>query len=277
MIRSIILRTLLLSLFLFTGIRGVAGQGVVSLYLKADPTAYLVANIPSDDSRLAAAMELPADPDKANIWKWMELQDTFEGFVRKTYVTKGLTIQVGAPVFFIAGDEDAFLAIHEEGGTAEVLEAAGDWMKISINTSIPVYYESDTPTVVEMPAEEIPAAPVVEDFEPESAVVQDDLAMMEPTDTNNTSPYPGEPIDRILEGKLVAYKPTFSNPFKKPAYQWQILNRRKKRIAFVDPANLIMDRPLQSYEGREVSLTGSIYQINKGRDLVMVANQLYVQ
>jgi hypothetical protein len=94
---------------------------------------------------------------------------------------------------------------------------------------------------------------------------------------DNGAPYPGEAIDRILEGRLAAYKPVFSNPFKKEGYKWEILNRRKKRIAFVDPRNLIVDRPLESFEGRQVSLSGSIYQINKGRDLVIVANQLTLQ
>ena len=276
MIRSTLLRTALLSLFLFAGIQGAAAQGVISLYLQADPTSHLVTNIPSDDPRLASAVDLPADPGKPNIWKFIEFEDTFEGYVRKAYVTKGLTVQVGAPVYFVAGDEDTFLAIHQENGTAEVIEAAGDFMKVSIAASIPVYFESDTPSAPPV-AEDPVAAPPVDDFEPQSAVVEDDLAASAPPDLDNEGPYPGEPIDRILEGKLVAYKPAFSNPFKKEGYKWQILNRRKKRIAFVDPRNLIVDRPIESYEGRQVSLSGSIYQINKGRDLVIVANQLTLQ
>ena len=271
--RSTILRTALLSAFLFAGMRGVEAQGVVSLYLQADPTSHLVTNLPSDDPRLANAVDLPADPSKPNVWKFIEFDDTFEGYVRKAYITKGLTVQAGAPVYFIADNEDTFLAIHQENGTAEVIENAGDWVKVSIQASIPVYFESDTPSAT--PVFEEPVAPTpVDDFEPESAVVQDDLAASAPADVDSEGPYPGEPIDRILEGKLVAYKPAFSNPFRKPTYQWQILNRRNKRVAFVDPRNLIVDRPLESYDGRQVSLSGSIYQINKGRDLVIVANQL---
>lgn len=276
MIRSTILRIALLSVFLLTGMRGVEAQGVVTLYLQADPTSHVVANIPSDDPRLADAVDLPADPSKPNIWKFIEFEDSFEGYVRKNYVTKGLTVQVGAPVYFVADNEDTFLAIHQENGTAEVVEAAGDWVKVSVQASIPVYFESDTPSAPPVAEEPVAAAPI-DDFEPESALVQDDLAASAPPDVGSTGPYPGEPIDRILEGKLVAYKPAFSNPFKKPDYQWQILNRRKKRIAFVDPRNLIVDRPIESYEGRQVSLSGSIYQINKGRDLVIVANQLTLQ
>ncbi|QXD22894.1 hypothetical protein F7C95_13215 [Opitutia bacterium ISCC 51] len=277
MIRSKILRTALLSLFLITGIRGAEAQGVISLYLQADPTSHLVTNIPSDDARLASAVDLPAEPGNANLWKFIEFEDTFEGYVRKSYVTKGLTLQVGAPVYLVAGNENTFLAIHQENGTAEVIEAAGDYMKVSISASIPVFFESDTPAAAPpIPEEPIAAAPI-DDFEPQSAVVEDDLAAAVPADVDNGAPYPGEPIDRILEGKLAAYKPVFSNPFKQEGYQWEILNRRKKRIAFVDPRNLIVDRPLESYEGRQVSLSGSIYQINKGRDLVIVANQLTLQ
>ncbi len=276
MIRSKILRTALLSLFLFAGMRGAEAQGVISLYLQADPTSHLVTNIPSDDPRLASAVDLPADPANANVWKFIEFEDTFEGYVRKSYVTKGLTLQVGAPVYFVAGDEDTFLAIHQENGTAEVIEAAGDYMKVSISTSIPVYFESNTPAMAPVFEEPVPATPI-DDFEPQSAVVEDDLAATAPSDLDSEAPYPGEPIDRILEGKLVAYKPVFANPFKKEGYKWEILNRRKKRVAFVDPRNLIVDRPIESFEGRQVSLSGSIYQVNKGRDLVIVANQLTLQ
>ncbi len=277
MIRSKILRTALLSLFLITGIRGAEAQGVISLYLQADPTSHLVTNIASDDARLASAVDLPADGGNANIWKFIEFEDTFEGYVRKSYVTKGLTLQVGAPVYFIAGNENTFLAIHQENGTAEVIEAAGDYMKVSISASIPVFFESDTPAAAAPILEEPIAAAPIDDFEPQSAVVEDDLAASAPVDLDNGAPYPGEAIDRILEGRLAAYKPVFSNPFKKEGYKWEILNRRKKRIAFVDPRNLIVDRPLESFEGRQVSLSGSIYQINKGRDLVIVANQLTLQ
>jgi hypothetical protein len=277
MIRSFILRIALLSIFLFTGIRGVTGQGVVSLYLKDNPTSYLVANVSSDDPRLADAMDMQADPDKANIWKWLELRQDFEGYVRKAYVTKGLTVQAGAPVYFVPGDEDAFLAILEEGANAEVVEAAGDWVKVSVDASLPVYYESNKPVTAAMPTVEMPVELAPSSFEPESAVVQDDFAIGAPPDIATSSPYPGEPIDRILEGKLAAYKPMFSNPWKKPTYQWEILNRRNKRIAFVDPSNLIADRPMEYYAGQQVSLAGSIYQINKGKDLVIVANQLTAQ
>lgn len=276
MIRSNILRTALLTAFVFAGIRGADAQGVISLYLQADPTSHLVANISSDDPRLSGALDLPADPGNKNIWKFIEFEDTFEGFVRKAYVTKGLTLQVGAPVYFVAENENTFLTIHQENGTAEVIEAAGDWMKVSISATIPVYFESSTPAAPPVMNDPIPAAPA-DDFEPQSAVVADDLAALEPSDLGSGAPYPGEPIDRILEGKLVPYKPAFSNPFNKLDYKWQILNRRKKRIAFVDPRNLIVDRPLESYEDRQVSLSGSIYQINKGRDLVMVANHLALQ
>jgi hypothetical protein len=277
MIRSSILRTSLLSLFLYAGIIGAAGQGVVSLYIKDDPTSYLVANIPADDPRLAEAMDLPADPAKSHIWRWLELKQTFDGYVRKDYITKGLTVQVGALIYFKPGDEDAFLGVLQDGAKAEVLESAGDYVKVAVEASLPVFYESEKPSVAAKTEMKAPQPPPVTDFEPESAVVQDDSAYDSPADITPSGPYPGEHIDRILEGKLVAYKPAFSNPWKKPTYQWEILNRRKKRMAFVDTNSLILNRSIEYYDGKQVTLSGSIYQINKGRDLVIVANQLTVQ
>lgn len=276
--RSFILKTVLLSIFLFSSVLGVVGQDQVAVFLKPDSSSYQVTTLAADDSRLNAAAEMPYGTDQTNVWKWVELNQTFEGFVRKSYVTKGLTVQVGTPVYFVPGNEDAFLTILEDGANAEVIQAAGEWMEISINTSVPVYFETDIPASVSEPAfaAELPVVRDDSAFEVQSAIVQDEVAAYEPTDLSSTNTYPGEPIDRILEGKLVKYK-GFPNPFKKPTYEWQIKNRRNKRIAFVDLRNLILDRTIESYEGHQLSLSGSIYQINKGRDLVIVASQLTVQ
>ncbi len=281
MIRSFTLKTVLLPILLLSSIVGVAGQDTVSVFIKPDSSSYQVTTLPANDPQLSEAAEMPYDASQANVWKWVELNQTFEGHVRKSYVTKGLSIQVGAPVYFVPGDEDAFLTILEDSADAEVIEVTGDWVKISIDTSVPVYFESSTAasapmTAVTLPAEPV-AAPAEEPLDIESAVAEDTFMAEEPVDLGSTNAYPSEPIDRILEGKLVAYKGGFPNPFKKPTYKWQILNRGKKRIAFIDPRNLIVDRPLESYVGKNVSLSGSIYRINNNRDLVIVANQLILQ
>lgn len=275
MIRSITLRTVLPILFLSTGMRSVEGQGDVSLYLRDDPASYLVTTIPADDPRLDGAVELPPDDSRDHTWKMMELQQAFDGYVRKSYVTKGLTVQPGAPVYFDPGNEDAFLTILSEGATAEVIEAAGDWVQVSVEATLPVYFESRETTLPDLPDLDAPADTATTNYEPESAVAEDDMPRIEPADIGpGGGPYPGEPIDRILEGTLKPYKPFFSNPWSQPAYKWEILNRNKKRIAFLDPSDLILNRPLETYSGQRVSLSGSIYQINNGKDLVIVANHL---
>lgn len=280
--RSLILRTILLPILLLATVARVTGQGDVPLFLKPDPTSFKVTSVPFGDARLANAADLQYDSNQENMWKWVELRQTFDGYVRTAYVTKGLTVQVGAPVYFVPGDEDAFLTILENSADADVVEAEGDWIRISVNATIPVYFESDTPAATPIVEEPVmlnndPIQEPIEpqqSYEPESAVAYDDPVTYEPIDLGPRNPYPGEPIDRIIEGKLRAYKPFFSNPWKKPTYKWEILNRKKKRVAFVDPSKLIQDRPLESYDGRQVSLSGSLFQVNKGRDLVIVPNHL---
>lgn len=278
MIRSFTLKTILLSIFVLSSVVAVVGQDTISVFLKPDSSSYRVTTLPTNAPELSEAVEIPYDAGQSNLWKWIELNQTFEGHVRKSYVTKGLTIQIGAPVYFVPGDEDAFLTILEDSADAEVIEVAGDWVKISIDTSVPVYFESGTPASAPVTAVTLPPdpAPVEEPFEIESAVAED-TPEEEPADLGSTNAYPGEPIDRILEGKLVAYKGGFPNPFKKPTYEWQILNRGNKRIAFIDPRNLMVDRPIEWYAGKNVSLSGSIYRINNNRDLVIIANQLLLQ
>lgn len=279
--RLINLSTLLLPVFLLSSLVGVTGQETIPVFLKPDPASYRVTTLPTNDERLDQAAAMPYSTGQEKVWKWLELHQTFIGHVRKTYVTKGLSVQVGAPVYFVPGEEDAFLTILEDGNRAEVIEVVGDWVKISIEASIPVYFETDTPasTVTATPVfdPEIPSESAESNYEVEPAVAMDEPVLDDPVDLSPSNPYPGEPIDRIMEGRLVAYKPFFSNPWKKPAYKWEIINRGKKRMAFVDPSGLILDRPIESYAGKQVSLSGSIYQINNGRDLVIVPNQLTVQ
>ena len=166
--RSFILRIILLPVFLLAGITGAAAQDAVKLFLKPDSTSFQVSSLPAGDPRLASAAEMPYSTGQAKIWKWMELRQTFEGYVRKTYVTKGLTVQVGAPVYFVPGNEDAFLTILEDGANAEVIEAVGDWVKISINASIPVYFETDTPAAIPVIEEPVIQEPVIQEPASES-------------------------------------------------------------------------------------------------------------
>ncbi len=250
-----------------------SAQDAVTLLLRMDTASFTVAKVSADDPILDSAADMPYEMDAVKIWKWVELNQTFDGFVRRNYITKGTGLQPGAPVYFIAGDEDAFLTIYEEAFDAEIIEAVDEtWAKITINTSIPVYFETNAPVAEPIIAEVVTAPVVEENYEAESNFASD--LPEEPTDLGIDATPSSGPIDRILEGKLVSYKPAIPNPFRKSPYQWQIINKQKQRLAFVDPEKLILSIPFRNYEGKRVSINGSIYQVNKGKDILIVAHQI---
>ena len=264
--------TLLSVSFLLTTL-GLKAQETISLYLEPNTSGYLVDTMPSDDPRLDSAVQMTYDSSQPMIWKWFELERNFEGYVGKTYVTKGLTIKEGTPVYFVPGNEKAFLAILEEGNNAQVIGLENDWAKISVQASIPVYFESDAPVVSEEP---VATSDNSDDFIDQSSIAKDSVPQaQEPVALTSSRNLSGNLLDRKIEGRLRPYRPY--TPLIKPKYEWEIVDKRNKRIAFVDPKNLILDRPLETYNGLLVNLTGSLKKINEGRDILIVAKQIVPQ
>jgi len=262
----------------------------VSVYLKPSTDAYLVTSIPDDDERLAFAEEMMQDPNTGDYWRWFELSDNFEGYVRKAYVTKGLTLKANAPIYFQPGDEESFITLADEGTQATVIEAAGDWIKVDLTTSLPVYFASKKPfgqasitSSTPEPDQDIVVAdnaPAADpDYQIEDSTVSDDFNLQNPSDLEGAilDPATGGPIDRILEGVLKPWKPAIPNPFSKPKYKWQIVDKRGKRLAFVDPRNLVPRYSLSRYSNRSVTIKGTLYRVNRGKDILVLANFISLQ
>jgi|GEM_PF-1965376 len=280
--------SLILALFL-SAFLGAQAQSSVSVFLKPAADAYEVTSIPADDERLANASEMMQDPDTGLYWYWFELVDSFEGYVRKSYVTKGLTLKEGAPVYFEPGNEDAFITLADSSSQTEVVEVAGDWVKVQITTSLPVYFSSkqayseSLPPVAlsepEAPANTTSTAPEeVPNYQIQDNTVVD-TTPSEPTDLEGAimDPTTGAPIDRILQGVIKPWKPVVPNPFSKPKYKWQLVNSRGKRLAFVDARNLVPNATLASYSGQAVSIKGTLYRVNRGKDILILANFITLQ
>ncbi|MBC9866536.1 MAG: hypothetical protein F7O42_01405 [Opitutae bacterium] len=60
-------------------------------------------------------------------------------------------------------------------------------------------------------------------------------------------------------------------------YTWELVDRNNRRIAFVDPKNLIPIRPLEALEGRRVILSGTLSESEDGKDILIVARQIVSQ
>ena len=268
----------LLSLALSILIPGLRAQETVTLYLEPDTSGQVVDTLPAGDPRLESATAMAYDGDQPLIWKMFELADTFEGFVEKAEVTKGMTVESGALVYFGPGKDSAFLTILEEDNDAQVVGVEEDWAKISVTASLPVYFQSKAPEKVQEPEPAPPPAEVAGEPFPDPPSLAQDRAPGSRRSVDLPPPRTksGVHLDRKLEG-LLRRIPKSGIFARQPKYDWELVDSKNRRIAFVDPGNLILNRPFETLEGRKVILSGPLSELEDGRNMLIVARQIVAQ
>lgn len=258
-------------------ISGLKAQETVTLYLEPDTSGQVIDILPAEDPRLASATTMAYDSDQPLIWKMFELADTFEGYVEKAEVTKGMTVEPGALVYFGPGKDSAFLTILEADNEAQVVGVEEDWAKISVPASLPVYFNSKAPEKVQEPEPDPPAAEVADEPYPDPPSLAEDRAPGSRRSVDLPPPRTksGVHLDRKLEGLLRRIPK--SGIFARPKYDWELLDSKNRRIAFVDPGNLVLNRPFETLEGRRVILSGPLSELEDGRNMLIVARQIVAQ
>lgn len=277
------LRIALLPTSLLVMIPGLGAQETVTLYLEPNISGYVVDILPEDDPRLEYAAAMGLDSDNPLIWKMFELEDTFEGYVEKGELTKGLTVIPGALVYFKPEKDSAFLTVLQAHNEVLVSGVENDWAKISVTASLPVYFQAQAPEVVQenepkATQEQAPALiEVAGELYPDTSLpaqeqVAESRRSADLTPLRTTS---GIHLDRKLEG-LLSRIPK-SGLFARPKYDWELVDLNNRRIAFVDPGNLVLSRPLEALEGRRVILSGPLSELEDGRNMLIVARQIVAQ
>ncbi len=269
-----------ISLLMIPGLRA---QETVTLYLEPNTSAYVVDALPADDPRLEYAAEMGSNNEGSLIWKTFELNDTFEGYVEKGEITKGLTVIPGALVYFKPEKESAFLTVLQADNEVQVSEMQNDWAKISLTASIPVYFQAKAPEGVQesgpSPTQEPESAGTgfAGELYSDPASIAGEQVPYSRRSSNLTqsSPKSGLLLDRKLEGRL--RKIPKSGLFSRVNYNWELVDRNNRRIAFVDPKNLIPIRPLEALEGRRVILSGTLSESEDGKNMLIVARQILAQ
>ncbi len=279
---SLRINLLPISLLMIPGLRA---QETVTLYLEPNTSAHMVDTLPADDPRLEFAAEMGSNSDEPLIWKTFELNDTFEGYVEKGEITKGLTVILGALVYFKPEKESAFLTVLQADNEVEVSEMQNEWAKISLTASLPVYFQAEAPEEVQESGSTAAQEP---EPEPEGTEFAGELYSNPASIAGEQVPYsqrasnltPSRPIlglvlDRKLEGRL--RKISKSGLFSRVNYTWELVDRNNRRIAFVDPKNLIPIRPLEALEGRRVILSGALSESEDGKNMLIIARQIVAQ
>ncbi len=276
-------RITLLPISLLMMIPGLRAQETVTLYLEPNTSGYVVDTLPADDPRLEYAAEMGSNSDEPLIWKTFELNDTFEGYVEKGEVTKGLTVIPGALVYFKPEKESTFLTVLQAHNEVRVLGTENDWVKISLTASLPVYFQAKALEGVQEtgppPVQEPETAEtefVGELYSDPSSITGEQVPYSRrSSNLTSSSTISGLPLDRKLEGRL--RKIQKSGLFSRLKYTWELVDRNNRRIAYVDPKNLFPIRPLESLEGRRVILSGTLSELEDGRNMLIVARQIVVQ
>ena len=271
---TLLRKSAFLSLFLM--IPGLRAQETVTLYLEPDSSGYVVDTVPADDPRLEAASTMGSGGDQP-AWKMFELKDSFEGYVEKEGLTKGLTVAAGSMVYFKPETDSAFLTILEAGNQAQVLVVDNEWAKISVPASLPVYFRALAPERIE--EAEVEAAEVFlgEPVPPTPAIVDEQV----PNTRRSERLTLGEtasamPLDRDLEGRLRRIPQ--SRIFSRLKYNWELVDVRDKRIAYIDAKNLILlGRSLDTMVGRRVIVSGALSQVDDGRNMLIMARHVVAQ
>ena len=277
---SLRINLLPISLLMIPGLRA---QETVTLYLEPNTSAYVVDTLPADDPRLEFAAEMGSNSDEPLIWKTFELNDTFEGYVEKGEITKGLTVIPGALVYFKPEKESAFLTVLQADNEVEVSEMQNEWAKISLTASLPVYFQAQAPeealgtgsTAAQEPESE--GTGFAGELYPDPASIAGEQVPYSRRASNLTPsrPISGLVLDRKLEGRL--RKISKSGLFSRVNYTWELVDRNNRRIAFVDPKNLIPIRPLEALEGRRIILSGTLSESEDGKNMLIIARQIVAQ
>ncbi|MBC9889092.1 MAG: hypothetical protein F7B06_04415 [Opitutae bacterium] len=277
------LRITLLFISLSMMIPGLRAQEAVTLYLEPNTSGHVVDTLPADDPRLEYAAEMGSNSDEPLIWKTFELNDTFEGYVEKGEVTKGLTVIPGALVYFMPEKESAFLTVLQTDNEVQVLGTENDWAKISLAASLPVYFQAEAPEEAQeslpTPAQEPESAgtELASELYSDSTSIAGDQGPYSQRSSNLTQsrPISGLLLVRKLEGRQG--KISTSGLFSRVNYTWDLVDRNNRRNAFVDAKNLIPIRPLEGLEGRRVILSCTISEWEDRKDILIVARQIVSQ
>ncbi len=83
----------------------------IALYLAPDAGSHKLANINTEDKRLAGADPVMDEDNRAEGWYWLGYQGNFKGFVELKEVAKDLSVRPGALVYLRASSSSPVLTV----------------------------------------------------------------------------------------------------------------------------------------------------------------------
>ncbi len=228
----------------------------IALYLAPDAGSHKLANINTEDKRLAGADPVMDEDNRAEGWYWLGYQGNFKGFVELKEVAKDLSVRPGALVYLRASSSSPVLTVITTEDAAELIYAE-DWAEISFSKSLPLYFKHPSKTL-----------PVLS-FGDETTRTQPDgsapiaIPGIVPSVYANPS---AESPPRYFEGILENATGWIG---KKPKFKFQLVTGRGKRIAYVDITSLLVTKPIIYYLEKKVLIYGGAIGLDNSKEIVV--------
>ncbi len=233
----------------------------IALYLEPDIGSHKLADITSEDTRLAGAEPVMDEDYRAEGWYWMGYRGDFKGYVELKEVAKDLSVRPGALVYLSASSKSPVLTVITEEDAAELIYAE-DWAEISFSKSLPVYFKHPSKTL-----------PILSFGNEKSVDPSDDpVAVSVPGIVPSVYANPSsDSPPRYFEG---VFEKATGWIGKKPKFDFQIVTGRGKRIAYVDTTSLLVTKPMQEYLGKKVLIYGGAIGLDDSKEIVVYARTL---
>jgi hypothetical protein len=216
----------------------------------------------------AGSEAVPADASAQTAPGWLavKLPGPFEGYVQNKDLGKSLDVRPGGKIYQHPTDDAAVLTTAVKGDHIRITGIRGRWVRVSLSSERVGYIQQGIVPGPVSPAPE--ALPVT--AAPEAAAAPAGMS---------GHPAPGFGGDsagkalfpRLVEGKFASTRNLL--PFKKP-YEWQLLDDSGSRKAYLDVSRLLQTDQMDRYVNRGVVVTGTMRELENGKDMVVEVESL---
>jgi len=216
-------------------------------------------------SRLAAGATIDVVGEAPAGWRRIEIDGSFNGFVRSRETTKDLSVRDGANIYSEPKLTSAVVTVSQKGDKSTIVGVAkGDWLQVRIDKKlqgfIAVGDTANRPSASLVKVTPPPAtttAPVVSSNEPGRPV---------PVSANSAD------TPRLFTGTFGVARTTLFG--STPVYDYELTDSTGRRFAYVETKRLVLTERIENYLNLQVVITGTVRNTVDGKDLVVVAESL---
>lgn len=229
----------------------------------------------------------PADPvdlsdrEREEGWEAISFLDDFNGFVKRSNLSKDLEVTSGSRVYTAAAeDSDSVITRAGENDIFEVERLSGNWAEVSFRKPVTGFILADDGNPAPREAadeiddsealEEVAAIDDVELAEEEAQPEQHADERQRPASRRSAVSSNG--MLRSFQGQLSEPRTFFG---RKPPYPFQIVDSSGSRIAYVDLSKLLITTPMEHFLGRPYEFYGKAEPIEGRRDFVIRVERMY--